>query len=385
MPDPDHAAPRLVEPMTNRAIAHARLRNSRLVGPLLTSPEEVVGWFGAVQSQDVPGALWGIAQRMSQEARPTMAGLGAAMDEGRILRTHALRPTWHFLAPAELRWIQALTSGRVQQVNRTMYNRLGLVGDAFDRADEVLGEVLAGRQALTRDEIRMALAPIGIDLADSLVATYITMHAELEAVIASGPRRGKQATYMLVDERTPPTPPKPRDDALRELTIRYFTSHGPAIAHDMAWWSGLTVRDVRSGIDLAGPALEGRRMDGKDYWAAAGAFDPDPALVPTPHVLLLPNYDEVLGSYSDYSPVMDDALPRPSWVNDAVGAHVVVRDGLVVGGWRRAIGRDRATVTVTLLLPFTAEEQTALEHAAQAYGRFLGTPVELIVIDGAAR
>ena len=97
--------------MTNRAIAHARLRNSRLVGPPLAAPEEVVGWFAAVQSQDVPGALWGIAQRM--EPGPTIDALGAAMDDGRILRTHALRPTWHFLVPSELRWIQALTAHRV--------------------------------------------------------------------------------------------------------------------------------------------------------------------------------------------------------------------------------------------------------------------------------
>jgi hypothetical protein len=366
--------------MTNRAIAHARLRNSRLVGPPLATPEEVVGWFGAVQSQDVPGALWGIAQRMSREARLTMDAAGAAMDEGRILRTHALRPTWHFLVPADLRWIQALTGGRVHQGNGTMYRRMGLVGDAFDRADEVLRQILAGGRALTREEIRSALAPTGIDLADRLVTTHITMHAELEALIANGPRRGKQATYMLVDERTPPTPPKSRDNALRELTIRYFQGHGPALAHDMAWWSGLTVGDVRAGIELAGPALEGRRVDGKDYWAAAGAFDPDPALIPTPHVLLLPNYDEAIGSYSDYSPVMDDALPRPRWANDAVGAHLVVRDGFVVGGWRRAFTRDVATVTVTLLVPLMSDELEALETAAAEFGRFVGVPIDLRVV-----
>ena len=262
--------------MTNRAIAHARLRNSRLVGPPLAAPEEVVGWFAAVQSQDVPGALWGIAQRMAPGQ--TIDALGAAMDDGRILRTHALRPTWHFLVPSELRWIQALTAHRVHQVNGSMYRRLGLVGDAFDRADARLREVLAGGRALTRDEIRQALVPTGIDLGESLVPTHIAMHAELEGLIANGPRRGRQATYMLVDERVPPVARMARPDALRALTIRYFQSHGPALAHDMAWWSGLTVGSVREGIALAGGSLEGRRVDGKDYWAAAGAFDPEPGL-----------------------------------------------------------------------------------------------------------
>jgi Winged helix DNA-binding domain len=365
--------------VTNRSIAHARLRNSRLVGPPLATPEEVVGWFGAVQSQDVPGALWGLAQRMPSGA--TIDAVGAAMDDGRISRTHALRPTWHFLVPAELRWIQALTGGRVDKVAGTMYRRLGLDANAFARAGEAILEAMAGGRALTRDEIRdavrTALSSTGIDLADNLVPTHIAMHAELTALIVNGPRRGKQATYMLVDERIPPAPPMAPADALRELTIRYFQSHGPALAQDMAWWSGLTVGSVREGIALAGAALEGRRIDGKDYWAAAGRFDPDPDVIPEPHLLLLPNYDEALASYSDYSPTMDDALPRARNVSDVLGAHIVVRDGFVVGGWRRAISRDRVTVTVTLLIPLTPAELDGLESAAAAFGRFVGLPVDL--------
>src|SRR4029079_18757084 len=115
----------------------------------------------------------------------------------------------------------------------------------------------------------------------------------------------KQATYMLVDDRTPAAPAVGRADALRELTIRYFQSHGPALVHDMAWWSGLTVGSIKEGIALAGATLEGRRVDGKDYWAASGAFDRTPGLVPESHVLLLPNYDEAIASYRDYSPALD--------------------------------------------------------------------------------
>jgi hypothetical protein len=365
--------------MTNRAIAHARLRNSRLVGTPLTTAEEVVGWFGAVQSQDLPGALWGIAQRLAPEARATLESLGATMDDGRIVRTHALRPTWHFLVPAELRWIQALTGGRVDRVAGSMYRLLGLDDAAFEQAGAAIREAMAGGRALTREEIRDALVPTGIDVTDNLVATHVAMHAELTALIVSGPRRGKQATYQLVDDRIPPAPPLALPDALRELTIRYFRSHGPALVHDMAWWSGLTVSSVREGIESADGALEGRRIDRKDYWAAAGAFDPEPGLIPEPHVLLLPNYDEALGSYRDYGPVMDDALPRARNVADVLGAHIVVRDGFVVGGWRRAIARDRATVTVTLLIRLTTQELDALEVAAAAFGRFLGLPVDFRV------
>jgi hypothetical protein len=363
--------------VTNRAIAHARLRNSRLVGPRLETPDEVVRWFGAVQSQDIPGALWALARRMPPG--PTIEDVGRAMDDGRIVRTHALRPTWHFLAPDDVRWIQSLTGQRVHQANGTIYRRLGLGPGEFGRAEAAIVEALRGGRALTRAELAAAVAPTGIDLSDNLVITHLAMHAELEAIICNGPRRGSQATYRLVDERIPPAPAVAPADALRELTIRYFRSHGPALAHDMAWWSGLTVSAVREGIALAGDALEGRRVDGKDYWAAAGAFDPEPNLVAAPHVLLLPNYDEALASFVDYSPMMDDALPRARNVGDVLGVHIVVRDGFVVGGWRRTLGTKHVTVTVTLLIPLTRPELDALATEAEAYGRFVGLPVDLQV------
>jgi hypothetical protein len=364
--------------MTNRAIAQARLRNAALVGPPLGGPREVVGWFGAVQSQDVPGALWGIAQRLDRTggASSTIAALGAAMDDGRIVRTHALRPTWHFLVPDDLRWIQALTAPRVHRANGTMYRRLDLDDEAFARADEVFRAALAGGRALTREELADAVGRTGIRLADTLVITHLAMHAELDARIVSGPRRGKQSTYQLVDERIRPGLPAP-DDTLRELTVRYFRSHGPALVQDYAWWSGLTIAQCRDGLGRAGSALEHRRVDGKDYWAAAGRFDPQPGLVPDGHVLLLPNYDETLGSYRDYDPVIDDRLPRARNVADVLGGHIVVREGLVVGVWRRALGPKRVTVSVTLLAPFSRAELDALAAEAERFGAFLELPVEL--------
>lgn len=366
--------------MTSRDIARARLRNSRLAGWPVASPAEVVAWFGAVQSQDVTGALWGIAQRLPGDTGLTIDEVGAAMDDGLIVRTHALRPTWHFVHPADLRWVQALTGGRVHRTNGTMYRRLGLTDSHFAAAEAVMRDVLAGANALTRAELGQAMAGTGIDVGDPLVVTHLAMHAELEAVIANGPRRGKQATYQLVDERVPPAAPRDRDDALRELTIRYFRSHGPALDRDMAWWSGLTVRDVRRGIELAGDALEGRAVDDRQYWAAADGFEP--ADLPSPHVLLLPNYDEYLGSYADYGPIFDADLPRARTVADVLGAHIVIRDGMVVGGWRRGLAAARATVSVTLLARLSRPERAALADAGERFGQFLGVPVDLRVESG---
>jgi hypothetical protein len=364
--------------VTDRSLAHARLWSSRLVGPTLGTPEDVVAWFGAVQSQDVPGALWGVAQRLAREgAGPTLESLGAAMDAGQFIRTHGPRPTWHFLAPDDLRWILGLVGPRVQAQSATIFRREAIDPEERARAIEILRSTLRGGVAMTRAELGAALSAGGIERVEGLRLGLLGMNAELEGVIANGPRRGRQATFVLVDELVPRGPDLTPAEALRQLAIRYFRSHGPALAHDMGWWSGLTVAAVREGIELAGPALEGRRIEGKQYWATAGGFEPRP--VPPAHVALLPNYDEYLGSYTDYTPIFAESLPKARTIADVLGAHLVIRDGLVVGGWRRRLGPKAVTVTVTLLIPLDAAELDALEVAAAGFGRFVGLPVELRV------
>jgi hypothetical protein len=324
--------------------------------------------------------MWAVAQRMPPGA--TVEDLGAALDAGEIVRTHSMRPTWHFLAPDELRWIQALTGPRVRQANASLNRRaFHLTDEDFATAIGVIRGELRGGRTRTRDDFRAPLAAAGIDVGEPIVLAYLAMEAELTAAICSGPRLGRQATtYALVDERIPPATERDRDDALRDLTVRYFTSHGPALVRDMSWWSGLTVTDLRRGIELAGVALERQTIDGLEYVAATGGFEPAP--VPAPFVRLLSNYDEYLGSYVDYSPIVDPALPKARNVADVLGAHIVVRDGFVVGGWRRALGPKKVTVTVTLLLPLDAREREALAAEAEAIGRFFGVPADLRVIEG---
>jgi hypothetical protein len=286
--------------VTNTSIAHARLRNSRLVGSPMTTPEEVVGWFGAVQSQDVPGALWAIAQRLPVDGRATVDELGAAMDEGRVVRTHGPRPTWHFFHPADLRWILSLVGPRVEQTMAGLVRRLGIRADEMARGEAAIEAAMAGGVALTRSQLRDVVASVGIAASEPLVTSVIGMRAEVRAAVCNGPRRGKKATFVLVDDWVPRAAPLAPTDALRELAIRYFRSHGPALAHDMAWWSGLTVGDVRRAAELAGSVLERRTIDGRDYWAAAGGFEP--AELHGPLIQLLPNYDDTSARTSTTRP-----------------------------------------------------------------------------------
>src|SRR5262249_4743647 len=156
------------------------------------------------------------------------------------------------------------------------------------RCADIVTQALQGGQERTRDALRAALEQAGITLDDPLRLNYILIWAELNGLICSGPRRGKQFTYALLEERVPPASPLERDEALAELTRRYFTSHGPATARDFSWWSGLTVADAQRGLAIVGSELQRAEMDGRIYWLASSTL---PARQTIEMAHLLPNYD----------------------------------------------------------------------------------------------
>ena len=362
-------------------LALTRLRHQRLVGPGLESPSAVVRWLGAVQSQDYAGATWALALRCSGA---TSDSINAAFDAGRVLRTHVMRPTWHFVAPEDIRWLLSLTSPRVHAVNGFVYRSVELDEAMLRRTARLIRRALQGGQSRTRLELAAALEKGGVP-ASGLRLSYLVMHAELNALICSGPMRGKQHTYMLLEERVPPAPSLKRDEALAILAGRYFTSHGPASVHDFAWWSGLTVADARAGLEAVKSSLENVVVEGKTYWAAepprkssrrkSGASDVNG--MPVMH--LLSNYDEHVVAYRDHGHTMDPEARETLHTrgNGALAVHLIARNGLVVGGWRRTIERTQATIATQLLAPLTAQEKKAMTAAAEEYGRFLNLPVTL--------
>lgn len=277
---------------TLRDIALLRLRNQHLIGDKFGSASEVVGWLGAVQAQDYAGARWALAQRMK---RAVDAEIERAFDAGEILRTHVLRPTWHFVLPADIRFLLALSAPRVRTLMRTYDVKLELDRAVLDRSQQLLARALTGGEHRTRSELARALEQGGITATGQRLG-HIMMHAELDALVCSGPRRGKQFTYALLSERAPGARSMTREQALAELTRRYFTSHGPALPQDFAWWSGLTLEDARAGLALASEALSELVVDGRTYHHAGSARPPRPA---TSVVHLLPNYDEHVIAYRE--------------------------------------------------------------------------------------
>jgi hypothetical protein len=197
--------------------------------------------------------------------------------------------------------------------------------------------------------------------------------AELDALVVSGPRRGKQHTYALLEERLPPAPNKSREEALAELAWRYLQGHGPALPHDLAWWAGITISDARRGIAACAARLASADVAGKTYWFVPG---PRPSLPAEPVVCLLPNYDEQLIAYRFRGNAIDNKLTRkaPPGIFDA---HWVLVDGLLVGGWRRELKSKHVHVTARLLRRLNRPEMAALRAAARRYAAFLGLSLKL--------
>ncbi len=357
--------------MENADIARQRLRNQRLIGEKFKDPAEVVRWLGAVQSQDFAGAKWALGLRLRNA---TDAQIESAFNAGRILRTHALRPTWHFVAPEDIRWLLMLTAPRVNAVNAHMYRQLDLSESVLKRSSAVLAKALQGGRQLTRAELAAALERARIRTGESMRLGYIVHRAELDAVICSGARRGKQFTYALLEERAPAAKRLRRDEALALLTERYFASRGPASAHDFAWWSGLTVTDARRGIELVRSKLDRAQVGEVEYWFTESARSRRSAST-VAH--LLPNYDEYFIGFKDRSAIEPAAAIPFILGNPALNSHILVLDGQVVGGWRRTLKKDHVVVEVMPLVKLARDGQRALRTAMDDYGRFLGLPVQL--------
>ena len=351
--------------LTQARVARLRLATQHLSHPLLTRPEQVVDALGALQAQDYAAAKWGIGLRC---VGVDDAAVEAAFNAGALIRTHVLRPTWHFVRPRDLRWMLALTGPRIDAGNRGRYRDLGLDQPTHRRARRVLEKALRGRH-LTRREIGTALERAGFDLSVPQRLGYILMRAELESAICSGPRLGKQLTYALVDERVPGTAAIARDEALTRLARCYFATRGPATLNDFAWWSGLTVADGRRAVGALGGEVERVDVDARPHWLI-------PSSAPrrarhTAH--LLPNYDEYFIGFRDRSAIGLRATAIPSMT--ALDRHIAIVDGQIVAGWSRAA--TSSTVHLAPVTTLSASDRRHLAAAAARYADFVGMAVEV--------
>ena len=342
--------------MANIDLIATRLHNHKLSSSGFKHPADVVRWLGAVQAQDFNAAKWALALRMRNG---THALVEDAYNRGEILRTHLMRPTWHFVAPEDIRWLLALTAPRVNQKAGPNYRKLELDAAVFKRANRVLTKALRDGKHLTRAELGKALNEAGIVAGDSIRLGHLMFRAELDGVVCSGPMRGKQFTYALLDERAPESTAVGRDEALAKLTQRYFTSHGPATVPDFVWWSGLTVADARNGIASVKSQIAEFVIDDKVYWSSKVKNAKRAAT----SAYLLPAFDEYFVAYKDRQPLF---VPGEMSTWDVLGPTVVI-DGVAAGRWKRSNNRIEFNFSRSISNP----EKRTVSAAVDRYATYL--------------
>jgi hypothetical protein len=350
--------------MNKTDIAKLRLRNQRIDGTEFSRAEDVVSWFGAVQAQDYQMAKWALGLRMT---KATSRSVEDEIDAGSVFRTHVMRPTWHFVAAADIRWMLELTAPRIEIAARPRQRHLELDGRTLNRTTKLIAKALEGENHLTRPELMSTLQRSGIKRSIER-GIHIMLQAELDGVVCNGKRRGKQFTYALMDERVPETKAMAKDEALAKLATRYFTSHGPAALKDFTWWSGLAAADARTGLESIKSTLVSDAVDGQVYWMQQ-------SVQPQRHrksVRLLPAFDEFTVSYKDRSASVAPELMKDVTVGHAIFRPIVVIDGRVVGVWIRRHVKRAIDIVYTLFEDLSKSEQMLLVRGERQYRHFEG-------------
>src|ERR1700754_357469 len=252
--------------MTYKDILRLRLAAQRLTGEKPATPTELFAELGAMQSQDYGMSKWAVGLRLENSTHDKVE---EAIDSGEIIRIHVLRPTWHLVGAADVRWMLSLTAPQIKTAMAFHARQLELDEKIFRRCEKIIEKALARDKHLPRTALMPLLNKAGI-LTDENRSSHILLRAELDGIICSGPRQGKQFTYALLDERVPAGVVLSPDEALAELTRRYFNGHGPATLYDFTWWAGLSVADGRKGIGLLGRAMEQVSVGDKQYWFLSG-------------------------------------------------------------------------------------------------------------------
>ncbi|MDE1851392.1 MAG: AlkZ family DNA glycosylase [Candidatus Micrarchaeota archaeon] len=365
--------------MDSDEIADMRLLSQGITSETSARPEDVVSRMGAMQAQDYDAAMWAIGLRC--RGGVTKADVESAIDKRRIARTWLMRGTLHFAHSNDIGWMLKLFAPRLIRTAMLRDAHLGLSDKVIDRTMALFEKALKGGRQLSRKEMYGVMRKGNVPTANNL-GYHMLYRAAWDGLICFGLHDGKQPTFALMDEWLPKQKGMERDDALKELARRYFSSHGPATVKDYVWWSGLKVSEAMEGIGKASGDIKTEEVKGVTYYF--------PKKMPrqngnTRNAHLLPAFDEYLVSYSDRSAMLDSRKTQ-EWLrsgkmavihSNGIFTPVIVIDGKVVGAWKRS--KEKKGISVRLV-PFgriSKEHMAQIKDAVEDYGRFFGTEAML--------
>lgn len=344
-----------------------RLMSQQLILPRFEMPKDIVAWMGAMQGQDYNMVKWAVGMRLKGEVG--LSQVQQALDEGKILRTHVMRPTWHIVSAEDIRWMCSLSASSIQNVikDRKRMEALALSEKLFVKACNLFEKHLAGSCGLTKDELEETFVAEGISCVTGTMYRLL-MFAETIGLVCSGRDKQGKPTYALLDERVPLMPKLSREESIVRLTDRYFRSHSPATLADFVWWSGLAVREARAGIEAIKESLHEFSGADKIYYIHADVTSTPSTPVPSVH--FLPAYDEYVIAYKGREEVI-----HPTGVNlyskNGIFYPLIADQGHIVGLWKYEKRRKNNPLSVTYFEPELEPKTIAVQEAFERYKAFL--------------
>lgn len=352
-------------------IANTRLLSQQIAGTKFKTPKEIVGWMGAMQAQDFNMAKWAIGLRLNKSTEET---IHSAINSAEIIRTHLLRPTWHFVSAEDIYWMTELSGPRIKSSMNGRNKQLELSDKIFKKSFRIMEKVLKDNNHLTRKELLSEINKAKIATDDNR-ASHILMNAELEGIICSGKMNGKQTTYALLGERVPKPKSLHKDEALAILAAKYFESHCPATFRDFTWWSGLSVGDSKRAIEMIKKDFISEKINSEKFWFPHSFSLPEKF---ANTIFLLPAFDEFLISYKNRTATIISKHHGKAFSNNGIFWPTIVENGKVKGTWKREIKRDILIIKPDFFDPKNRVSKKELIKTACQFGSFLGHQIKLV-------
>ena len=355
--------------MTHQEIAHHRLVSQKLEKTSKSSPQEIVHHLGAMQAQDYAMAKWAIGSR----CEATEKEIEEAINSGKIIRTHILRPTWHFVAAEDIHWMLDVSGPQVKRIILADTKKHGYDEKEFGKLNSAIEKILAGNNHLTRDEIIQELNMKKATGEYHLSPVLIMMYAELEGLVCNGIMKGKQMTYSLLEEKVPKPPTKlTKEEGLAKLAQRYFESHGPATVSDFSWWSGFPATICKNVMNSIASELNSVEIDNQTYWFGTD-FSIENNFRESVHFIAA--FDEILISYKNREPSILQEHQSKAFTKNGIFKPTILENGKVIGTWKRTIKKDHVKIETDFFNKTEISKKEILFEGIKSFEKYLETKI----------
>ncbi len=351
-------------------ISNFRLINQQIADSKFNKIKDIVGWMGALQAQDYTMVKWAIGSRLPGTCD---AEIETAVKKADIIRTHILRPTWHFVSADDIYWMLELSSPQINSVTKTRDKDLGITESILKKSNLLFEKLLSGGKELTRKEIVEEFKRANIETENNRFY-HLQMHAEIDGILFSRNSSYNNQTFSLLREIVPQTKTYTRDEALAKLATRYFTSHGPATVHDFSWWSGLSIGQSKRALDSISSDFISEEIENQTYWFSH-------SYAPTHKkdtLFFLPAFDEFIISYKNRTASIPIEYQNKVFSSNGLFRPVIVVNGQVVGIWKRTIKKDTVFLETEFFQPKNNLILKKINNAAKPFGDFLHKQIEMI-------